>query len=206
MTAVPRSGKRRATNNAKRPQVIIFAEGSKTEPTYFTHWYRLHRDRVIVKVAPHEHTAPLELVRMAVLQKERDTREAKRGRGDAFDQYWCVFDVDEHPKINEALALAEAHGINVALSNPCIEFWFLIHFENHAAYLERSTAQQKSRGHLKCDKALTSSALDLLVEHYDTAKERAQKLDTKHRDDGTAYPGNPSSNVWSVVDFIRGYT
>lgn len=47
---------RGATSNAKRRQFIIFAEGEVTEPVYLTNWYRLHRERVIVKIAPHQGT------------------------------------------------------------------------------------------------------------------------------------------------------
>lgn len=116
---------------------MVFAEGEKTEPIYLTHWYRLHRDRVIVTIAPHEETSPFELVERAVAQRSSDLREERRRRGDAYTHYWCIFDVDEHPKIPEALQLAQSNSINVALSGPNIELWFLIHFEQQNAYIER---------------------------------------------------------------------
>jgi hypothetical protein len=157
---------------------------------------------VLVKIAPHEHTSPLQLVQAAVSQKSHDSREARRGRGDTFDQYWCVFDVDEHPGIPEALDLARANDIRIAVSNPCIELWFLIHFENQTAYLSRREAQHKSKQYLKCGKSLTHDALKLLDMNYNSAKERAVKLQGKHKGDDSPKHENPSSNTWRLIEAI----
>jgi len=195
---------RQASDIAKRTSLMVFAEGEKTEPIYLTCWHRIYRDRVIVKIAEHQETTPYELVERAAAQRSSDLREEKRGRGDAFQQYWCIFDVDEHPKIPEALQLAESNSVNVALSGPNIELWFLIHFEPRTAYIDRYEAKKKAYLFLGCGKALSSPALDLLIERYPIARERAQGLETKHRGDGSVRPWNPSSDVWKLVDVIRG--
>jgi hypothetical protein len=183
---------------------MVFAEGAKTEPIYLTHWYRAYRDRVIVKIAKHEETSPFELVERAVAQRSSDLREERRGRGDAFEEYWCIFDVDEHPKIPEALQLAQSNSINVALSGPNIELWFLVHFEAQTAYIRRDETKRRAYALLDSAEALSLRALGLLTERYSTAKDRAQSLDRKHEGDGTAKPWNPSSDVWKLIDAIRG--
>jgi len=183
---------------------MIFCEGEQTEPVYLTHWYRLYRERVIVRIADHRETSPMELVRAAIDQRAWDEREASRGRGDAFDEYWCVFDVDAHPNLRQALELAAARSINVALSNPCIELWFIIHFDARTAYLDRETAQRRSRQLLGFDKTPTLNSLERLIENYEVAKRRAQALDRKHAGDGSPPRSNPSSDVWRTVDAIRG--
>lgn len=196
---------RKASTNAKRRQLIIFAEGEETEPLYFTHWFRLYRDRVIVKIAPHQHTTtPMELVQRAIKQRDQDLREAKRRRGDAYDEYWCTFDVDVHPRLDEALRLAASNDILIALSNPSIELWLVLHFRNQTAYLDSDKAFEMAKGFLGCGKMPTQSALDELVSRYDVAKDRAQQLDKKHEDDGSPPASNPSSGVWRLVDVIRG--
>jgi hypothetical protein len=182
---------------------MIFAEGESTEPTYFTHWHRRYRERILVKIAPHEYTSPLQIVQAAVDQKTYDAREARRRRGDAFDEYWCVFDVDQHPNVSEALRLSADNDIGIALSNPCIELWFLIHFEDQTAYLSRNAAQRRSKQHLKCSKLLTQSALDLLEANFEAAKVRAIKLRGKHHGDGSPQYENPSSDVWEIIEIIR---
>jgi hypothetical protein len=188
---------------ASRIQLRIFAEGKQTECLYLNNWHRIYRERVIVSIAPHEYTSPFELVGLAVSQRQTDFREARRGRGRAFDEYWCMFDVDEHPKIPDALQLAASNDINVALSSPCLELWFLIHFVNHTAYIDRREAQRQSKAVLGCDKVLDQSALDRLVENYELARSRALELTKKHFGDGSAKPWNPDSGVWKLVGQIR---
>lgn len=197
-----RSGSRESSE-ANRLQILVFCEGKKTEAIYLTAWHRLYREKVIVKVAPHEHTTPFELAETAAAQRRNDLSEAKRGRGAAFHQYWCMFDVDVHPKIPDALELARANNINVALSSPCLELWFLLHFENQTAYIDRKDAQTRSKAALGCDKALTPAALNLLVANYDQAKSRAQALAIKHEGDESSKPWNPHSEVWKLVDEIK---
>jgi hypothetical protein len=85
------------------------------------------------------------LVENAIAQKKYDQREARKNRGDAFDEYWCIFDVDDHPRLEEALALAAANGIKVALSSPCLEAWFLFHFELQTASISKDDAQHRAK-------------------------------------------------------------
>jgi RloB-like protein len=115
-----------------------------------------------------------------------------------------MFDVDEHPKVPDALELARVNNVNVALSSPCLELWFLIHFEDQTAYLSRKDAQTQSKAILGCDKALTQAALNLLAANYDQAKSRAQALAIKHKGDESPRPWNPHAEVWKLVDAIRG--
>jgi len=182
---------------------MVFAEGEKTEPIYLTHWRRIYRERVIVTMAKHEETTPYELVERAVAQRTSDLREERRGRGDAFNQYWCIFDVDEHPRIPEALQLAGSNSVNIALSGPSIELWFLIHFEAQTGYIDRDEARKRAYAFLGCEKALSPHALKLLTERFLAAKNRAQELDVKHIGDGSPRPWNPSSDVWKLIDAIR---
>jgi hypothetical protein len=76
--------------------LLLFVEGLRTENSYFTHWRRLYRDRILVEIAPFR-GGPLQLVQHAIEAKRTDAQEAKRGRGRPHDEIWCVFDRDEHP-------------------------------------------------------------------------------------------------------------
>lgn len=196
--AAPR---RRVGTGPRRKELLILVEGHVTEEGYLLFWRRRFRHLALVEV--HEfHGAPMSLVEKAVELKAEEEREARRRRGSAHDEVWCVFDVDVHPRLQEAIALASKKGINLAISNPCIELWFLLHFADQTAYIDRRAAQREARAHLKCGKDLDDRALDSLAENFTLARERAQRLDEKHRDDGTPTPGNPSSGAWRVVDSI----
>jgi hypothetical protein len=166
------------------------------------HWYRLHRERVIVKV-DRFHGTPLQLVQAAANQLKVDRRDQARGRGDAFDEYWCVYDVDQHPGLAAALELANEHDINIALSNPCIELWFLLHFTDRTAALDRHEAQRQSRILLDCGKVLSPAAIEKLTTRHREARANAQSLDKKHEGDGSPPHSNPSSDIWRIVDTIR---
>lgn len=192
-----------ASNSAQRFQILVFAEGIKTEVGYINHWVMANRERVILQFAPNQPSAPKLLVENAIAQRAADMREAKRGRGDAFDEYWVVCDVDDHHNVAEALALAAKHGIKVALSSPCLEVWFLIHFDPQTAYLDRFEAQHRTKEILRCDKVLTTSALALLDERYEDAVRHAHALDKKHSGDGAVHPWNPCTNVWELIETIR---
>lgn len=194
----------RATSNAaQRFQILVFAEGIRTEVGYINHWLKKHRERVIVRIADSRKSTPMALVESAIQQKTRDERDASKGRGTAFDEYWCVFDVDEHPHLSEALALADENGIKVALSSPCLELWFLIHFEPKWAHIDRHSVQRRVKEILGCDKVLTAGALAKLDELYEVAVQHARALDKKHLGDRASHPWNPCSNVWELIETIK---
>jgi hypothetical protein len=79
---------RKPSSNAKRRQIMIFAEGESTEPTYFTHWHRRYRERILVKIAPHEYTSTTTnvIVRCPVPGRARRTRRRRR-RGSALSVF-----------------------------------------------------------------------------------------------------------------------
>lgn len=145
----------------------------------------------------------MQLVENAVQAKRIEARDASKGRGRAHDQIWCVFDRDEHPNFAKTITLADSHGINLAISNPCLELWFILHFEDETAYLERQAAQHRAAELLGCSKVLNDAALSALAERYDQARERAVKLDEKHAGDGSPPGSNPSSGIWRLIDLIR---
>ena len=84
-----------------KPIILIVCEGERTEPDYFKGFAEACRNpRIQVRIAP-EHGVPLTLVTNAKGYKNGAEAAAKK-EGDqnlAYDSVWCVFDVDEHPKI-----------------------------------------------------------------------------------------------------------
>jgi RloB-like protein len=197
--------KRTVTKQKAKHALLVFTEGQVTEEIYLLHWWRKFRTEVSLEIDEY-HGGPLQLVEHAVAAKKRGEREERRGRGDAHDEVWCVFDVDEHPNLDRALALARDNGIKVALSSPCLELWFQLHVEDQTAYLERGDAQRAVRENLYSGKTPPKPVLDQMDQSYEVARDRAQVLTRKHRDDGTPAPGNPSSAVWELVDSIRSQT
>ncbi len=180
----------------------MFTEGEKTEDGYLLPWRRHYRDRVLVSIDPF-HGTPRSLVDRAVQTKRQEARDDRKGRGRPHDEIWCVFDIDEHPNIPDAIQTAEAHGIRLAISNPCIELWFILHFEDQTAYVDRRAAQSLSSTLLNCGKTLTHEATGILYETFEPARDRAIALDRKHEGDRSPVGSNPSSGVWTLIESIR---
>jgi hypothetical protein len=193
--------RRRRPSEPRRKEILVFAEGAVTEEVYLVFYKRRYRRQVLVEIDEFRGT-PLALVERARERKAKAKKEERRGRGRAQDEFWCVFDVDEHPNLGEAIEIAAANGIKLAISNPCIELWFLLHLREQTANIDRHRAQSEVRAGLGCDKALSEGALELLAENIDAASERARGLEDKHRDDGTPAPGNPSSGMWRLMESI----
>lgn len=202
MTPRSRRAPGRPKRDASRREILVYTEGEKTEDGYLLPWRREYRDSVIVTIDPF-HGVPLSLVDRAVETKKAEARDEKRSRGRAHDEIWCMFDIDVHPNVADAVQKAEANGINLAISNPCIELWFILHFEDQTAHLERHEAQSRSSELLGCGKNLTREAMDRLFAEFDTARTRAHALDAKHQGDGSPVRSNPSSSVWALIDSIR---
>ena len=197
--AAPR---RKVGRGPQRKSFLVLVEGEVTEADYLLYWKRRLRLRVQVDV-PDFHGTPLSLVEKAVELKAEEERMEKRGRGRMHDEYWCVFDIDTHPNVPEAIELARANGIALAISNPCIELWFLLHFTEHSAYIECADAARSVKAKTGAGKSISPDGLEQLSERFETAKERARRLEAKHRGDGTPAPGNPSSGAWRLIDAMQ---
>lgn len=127
---IRRRGPARATGNA----ILIVTEGAKTEPKYFEAVRRCLGLRTTeVKVLRGDGNDAVSVVSTAIQVRDERRREVRRGASQvvAFDDVWAVFDserADTNPKLDEALRLAEARHIKVALSNPCFEYWVMLHY------------------------------------------------------------------------------
>lgn len=205
MSPRPRSGKpkRSPSRAAVRPQLLLYVEGQRTEEDYLVYWSRLYRTTIRVTIAP-ERGVPATLVDLAIQAKRQAELEARRGRGPAWDDIWCVFDEDAHPGLHDAIARATANHIHLAVSSPCVELWFILHFEHQAAHISRHDAQSRARHLLDSGKGLTDQALGSLGERYDQARDRAIALDAKHEEDGSPRRTNPSSEMWKLIERIQG--
>ncbi|MGZ3143108.1 RloB family protein [Lentzea chajnantorensis] len=174
-----RRGRTQSRVSASRVLVVCCGQ---TEQAYLDGLKRLSKPvtvKAVVKVG-----SPAQLVRHAVKLRQND-------RG-GFDEYWCVVDVDDFD-IAEAIVEAGEAEISLAVSNPCFEVWLILHFAGCSASLSSpKAAAEKLRRHLP---RYAKGVLDftLLAERVDQAVERAKALGA----------GNPSSDMWRLVEVVR---
>ena len=199
----PRGSVHRPVNrDGQLRQILVFAEGEVTERDYLNGWRRETLGHVAIELSPVSGSAPLTLVEHAVAAKKEAERAERKQRGVAYDSVWCLFDVDDHPNLPEAQRLATEHGISLAITNPCIELWFLLHFRDQTAHIERKAAISAAKSETKCGKHLTAAAVTELVKRHPDARKRSIGLEERHRLNGTPMPANPSSSVWRLIDDV----
>ena len=174
-----RSLGRRGPTREPKHRILVVCEGKVTEPEYLRALQRASRNpRVHVEVAT-ETGVPKTVVEVAIRLRDGAAREARRQRDEnlRWDEIWGVFDVDDHPHLDEARALAAKESVELAVSNPCFELWALLHFEDQRAHIDRHKLRAKLQRHLP----LYDKSLDFARMHpgHDDALRRARALDVE---------------------------
>ena len=120
---------RGASNINSRPRILCVTDG-ETERDYFTA-FRTHCKNPRVEI---DFVAaagvPRTLVERARDEKKSANLRAREERDAnlSYDEVWCIFDIDSHPKVKDAIKMALDNGLRVAVSNECFELWLLLHF------------------------------------------------------------------------------
>lgn len=189
-----------------RPRIIgkkfvIVCEG-KTEYNYFRAIrVSLRLSTLQINIANPEASDPRSIVNEAIQIRSVNKRE---GGWTDDDSAWAVFDGDEHIQNdpgnwNDALQLADSNGINLAVSNPSFELWFLLHFQDQQANIHRDQVIRDLKKHLpKYDKA--SDSYPMLVPRMAEATIRAIALEDRIHRDGLDRYANPFTGIYDLVE------
>jgi hypothetical protein len=203
--AQSRSLRRKVAIRRPRKTLVVFCEGARTEPQYLL----ALRQQPFVKEAAavdlrveagHGGAVPRTLVSLAIAARDKALAQDAE-----IDEFWCVFDVEwprNHPGLAEAIARASANGIKLAVSNPCFELWLILHFRDHASWLDNAEAVSLRRDlDGSPGKSLDPATYMRCVED---AAHRAAVLATRHARDGTPFPhDNPSSGMHALIAAVR---
>lgn len=172
---------------------LIVCEGKETEKNYFLSFKVPGEVRDVVGLGDNT----LSLVERAVALKDAGN----------YDQVWCVFDRDSFPpnRFNDALALAQRHGMKAAYSNEAFELWYLLHFAYHdtgracSVYQEKLThclgsRYEKNRAYI----------FDLLEMRQPDAMRNAERLISQY-DVPNPEQDNPSNKVHLLIAELNKY-
>ncbi|EAI3764214.1 RloB domain-containing protein [Campylobacter coli] len=100
--------------------ILIVCEGKKTEVDYLRQLKDyLKLNNVRIDIFSSKNPSPLKVVKFA---KEKSEEYF-------YNKIYCVFDKDTHLDFNEAKQKCEQCNFEAIISNPCFEFWILLHFE-----------------------------------------------------------------------------
>ncbi|MBU3159521.1 RloB family protein [Clostridium frigoris] len=224
-----------------KPTILIISEGKDTEVNYFKE-FNLKYVNVDIKVADKNSagknksrkTDPSHLVDKAI-----DYMDHKYDiTCDDGDSVWCLIDVDLNYKnpdtinqrveeIEKAYKKAKNYEkqrkkvINLGISNPCFEIWYLLHYIYTTANLKNYNAVKnklvketplKDYEKNKCINSLlhdkTAEAIKNSVKlkaHYESLgkilmdfKKSSSLLNVKD-----IIESNPYTNVWELVEYIE---
>ncbi len=109
-------------------KVLIVCEGEKTEPIYLEAlraFFDLSQTNIVID--PKSDSSPTSVVKYAKKQITKETEAP-------YDRVFCVIDRDRHADFHDALNLIEGFRsrytkLEKIVSNPCFEYWLLLHFE-----------------------------------------------------------------------------
>lgn len=175
------------------PRILVVCGAEETEEIYMQGLRSSSRNAATAIRVHKKARDPLSVVNYAI--------SLKRANGRDFDFYWAILDVDDFD-IGPAVQKAAAHGINLAISNPCFELWLILHFQDQFAHLTNFRAAKKIvLRHIE-HYAKSSYSFAKLEPGLDDACRRAIALDTAS---STRFP-NPSSGMWALVLLIIGRT
>ncbi len=205
MTSRPKTKSFRDAKRAKvqLPQlVIIICEGENTEIDYFNRWKEEigKKARVIVEQA--SGTAPQSIVRTAIAKKVEESADSP--------VIWCVGDKDDWgvQVLHDQMQKARSKGIGYVLSVPCLEIWFVLHYEIYARPEHHHTIQSIAKSKMPAaipnqgEKSLNRSQVDSLHTRHLTAIANAKNLDRRNVTARTPFPANPSTNMWELIEYL----
>lgn len=159
------------------PRILICFEDAKSAPRYFKA-LRIHRSLTKQSVRIDSDSTvsdPHSVVKRAVELRDDLISREDFSEEDG-DSAWAVVDVDKHESIPNAIQLANSENIKLAISNPCFEYWILLHYENSAPYVMNCSdlISKHLKNHMPgYDKGSTD--YQGIVDHADLAAERAER-------------------------------
>lgn len=200
------SFERKPGQRPPRLSILIVCGGKRTEPTYFKSLCADLKLSLVKVEIVEEAVDPASLVERAVARREKRQRESKQSHGKtpAFDEVWCVFDTErlaDNPTFDPAVDSAKSEGINLAVSNPAFEYWYLLHFrETNRPFYDANELVKVLKEYLP-NYTKNQNTYRLIVAQTDRAIERAHRLLRNPPEPGE-FP-NPSTHVYKLVQKLK---
>ena len=191
----------------QKSKILIAVEGNnKTEKIYFNN-FEDSKKNFDISYARGNNTDPLKLVQMLI-------KEIKDNDLDLLDDdmAFCIFDTDIDPNknkvIDNAIKLANKNNIIIITSSPCIELWFLLHYEYSTASMSNDEVIKKLKNYYPKYKKNINIYPDI-KDKMDIAIKNAKKLERYQKDNnikiGTV-EANPSTEIYKIIEYLINIT
>ena len=205
----------RESNTIERERIFVLAfEGNITEEKYFSEFRNSDKfnDELIYlhllkRAAGDTNSAPNHVFNK-LKREARDEFNFKKE-----DELWMIIDTDRWKNIpNIIQACNSLENMFVAVSNPCFEFWLLLHVKDIQDYdkeelellLENKKVGNRSYVETKIVEVVgtyskTNLKTDDFLPNIDTAVSRAKGLDQPQED----HPINLGSHIYKLIEKLK---
>ena len=154
----------------------------------------------------------LSLIRKAVEYQNKNQISVSEG-----DSVWVVADGDvnynnpdpitaKDSLLSKARKMADAKGIQIALSNPCFEFWYLLHFQYTTKFFKDYPAVKNALTTYLPDYEKTGDVYNQLAEHTAIAIQNAKRVEQYHLQNDSSKPFgiavNPFTDIHQLVESL----
>lgn len=194
-----------------RKAILISVEDEKSARFYFEKFRDHLRTHRIVVIADHLGSAPKSVVNAAKKAVAEREKLVKADEADRFDEVWVVFDTEgpqnsqREKAARDAIEQARQLAFLTAVSNPCFEYWLLLHFEYFVGPLVNgSAAYKRLLKHLKKYKK-GDCCFDETYHLIKTAIMNSEKV-WHERYNGASHPCDchPSTQIHRLVKSLLG--
>ena len=174
--------KRGQRHRKVKPVILIVTEGSQTEPKYFAH-YRNRQTNIDIRVV------------------------GSRSGGGETDYLSLIRKAVEYQNKNQiSVSDGDAKGIHIAISNPCFEFWYLLHFQYTTKFLRDYPAVRSVLAAYLPDYEKANDVYVQLSEHTTDAIQNAKRVEQYHIQNGDNKPFgiavNPFTDIYQLVESL----
>lgn len=200
MSRVAKSFARPAAKFRPQPTVLVICEDRVSSHNYLLRAAQHFRASAIVEVNHCGKTDPKGITEAAIKRK-RD-----------YDKVYCVIDRDSHVNFHDAIALAAGTKgkVQLVISNPCFEYWLILHFSYTRKGYRSSGNQSAGEKALKellsikemsaYEKGKTKSLFDALLPYLETAEKHAS-AGLKDAEDCGEF--NPTTQIHLLLQDFR---
>jgi hypothetical protein len=180
----------------KKPNktILVVSEGTVTERQYVEGLAQHIGNAGVKVILSKKHGVPRTIVDAA----KEECLELRTSYREGYDEIWCLFDQDKHPRFEESIQIALDRGYRLAVSSPCIELWLWLHHQPSPGALTHTHMQKKLKQELdkNYDKSIRS---DFYFPNLSVAVASAFRLDKEIREDGEPPHRNPSTGMYKLV-------
>lgn len=173
---------RKSKGKTMKPNFFVFCEG-ESEVAYISHLRSQYR--APIQIMPRKSDSNI-----SVRYIENCKREYVVTKN---DKTFLMFDLDVDGMLEHLLSIPDAI---LMVSNPCIELWYLLHFEKCHAELTQNVCIKKLKRHLEhyTKGTLALNEKQQLSEKTSEATARAKMLDTYN---------NPSTTIYKMIELLE---